>query len=879
VVTAGLVLSGSFKEIEALDFLPVDATLALAAIVAALVAMRLLSEPVPRAAHIVFFGFLLLIPAAFFTAPTEYGAYKEMRLFTITFLSMLAPVVLIRDRTDVRRHLLALAGVAGIVVAEAVVNPQPSSDYEGAPIMTESAGTIGLGTAAAVVVVIATMGMIWRAIPWQVALPAGGAAIYVLLQSGSRGPLFATVLAILVGVFLVRVRPSLGRALFFVSLVGVGILVAFSLAPFYSRDRIIDLLTGDTAGSVDNRVRLLEIALDVVNRSPMGVGWGGYQAESFAGYRYPHNLPLEVLVEAGLLFGGIFLVWLLLCAVRAHRATVDFYGGTLFAVLACVFAEALVSGDLNDNRLTFYVLGIAVAAASLLPVHVEYPRDADHRQGDGGSRQRPILAEAARSAVQERSSLTLRQYVEVVRARWHLVIAGVLLGLLAAVTVTLSTPPQYESDVTIHLSARPAPGDASGAADRGELAAQRIPTYFEVIIGERMATEVARALGPDVSPLDVAARISATRPQDTVLLTATVTDPSPEQAARIANLVADLVVDLSAELERPTGSAVPPLVTAQVFEPAEVPTEPALPRPWVNLALGALLGVLGGLGLALLRHRTDTSVRSGEQIRTITGVPVLGAVAAEPAISRAPLIVQHEPVGRNAEAFRRLRTNLQFADVGRERAVWLVTSPTPGDDKTAIVGNLAAVMADAGSRVLVVEADLRRPRIAELLGADRHVGLTDVLVRRKLGGQAVQHVRSGLDVLAGGPLPPNPGELLGSPAMADLLAQARENYEVVLIDASPLTPVADAVPLTRGADGVLLVVPSGAVSRQQLEVAREALDAVSAPLVGTVLTGIPAHRQRRHLPDDAYLAAWAELDMPGERTVTTAHGNNAYPSR
>jgi capsular exopolysaccharide synthesis family protein len=817
LVTAGFVLSGSFKDLEALAFLPVDATLVLAVVVAALVAAKLISEPVPRAAHIVVFGFLLLIPAAFFTAPTEYGADKELRLFTITFLSMLAPVVLIREWTDVRRHLLALAGVAGVIVAATVVDPRPSSDYAGAPITTGDVGTIGVGTAAAVVIVIATMGLIWGAIPWQVALPTNGAAVYVLLQSGSRGPLFATVLAILVGVFLVRARPRLGRGLFFVLLAGVGLLVAFSLAPFYSRDRIIDLLTGNTVGSVDNRGRLIEIALHVVNRSPFGVGWGGFQSEAFAAYRYPHNLPIEVLVEAGLLLGGIFVAWLVFCTARAYRATVDFCGGTLFAVLVCVLFEAFVSGDINDNRLTFYVLGIAVAASSRLPVPVNDLRDAHQRRGDDGS-------------------LTLREYVEVVRARRRHVVAGVLLGLLAAAAVTLSIRPQYESDVTIYISARTAPGDASDAADRDELAAQRIPTYLELISSEPVATEVARALGPDVPSSDVAGKISATRVPDTMLLRATVADPSPEQAARIANLVADRVIHLVAELERPTGSTVPPHVTAQVFEPAEVPTEPALPRPRTNLVLGALLGLLGGLGVALLRHRTDTS---RELIRAATGVPVLGAVAAEPAAARTPLMVQHEPSGPIAEAFRQLRANLQFTD--RRSAVWLVTSPTPGDGKTTIVGNLAAVMADAGCRVLVVDGNLRRPRIAELLGVDRAVGLTSVLARRASLGQAVQHARAGLDVLAGGPLPPSSADLLGSAAMAGLLAQAREDYDVVLIDAPPLTPVADAVALTRHVDGVLLVVPYGVVNRRQLEAAREALDTASAPLVGTVLTKIPAH--------------------------------------
>jgi capsular polysaccharide biosynthesis protein len=756
VVTAALVLSGSFKDLDALDLLPVDATLLLAAVVAVLVALRMLSDPVPRAAHTVIFGFLLLIPAAFFTAPTEYGTDKALRLFTITFLSMLAPVVLIRDRTDIRRHLLALAGIATIVVAVALIDPQPSSDYEGAPIATDSAGTIGLGTAAAVVVVIATMGMMWRAVPWQVALPAGAAAVYVLLQSGSRGPLFATVLAVLVGAFLVRARPGLGRALLFGSLVGVGILVAFSLAPLYSRDRIVDLLRGNTAGSVDSRVHLVGDALDVLDRNPLGVGWGGFQAEAFAGYRYPHNLPLEVLAEAGLLFGGIFLIWFALLVARAHRATVDSSGGTVFALLVCVLGGAMVSGDLNDNRLTFYVLGIAVAASSLL-------------------------------------------------------------GLLAAAAVTMSTRPQYQADATIYLSARPVPGTDG----RGDLAAERIPTYFQVVTGQRIATEVARALGPDVSPTEVAGRIIPTRAEETVLITATVTDPSPERAARIADLVAGLVVDVVADLERPSGSTGPPLVTAQVFEPAEVPREPVAPRPPVDLLLGALLGLLGGVAVALRRHPPGATATSRELIRTATGRPVLGVIATDPAVARTPLIVRHAPSGRTAEAFRRLRVALQHAQTGGRRGVWLLTSPSAGGGTTTIAANLAAVTADAGERVLVVDGNQVRPRCGE----------------------------------------------------TGLLAQLREDYDVVLVDGAPLGRIADVLPLARQADGVLLVVPHDEVDPHRLEAARELLHRAAAPLVGTVLTKVPADQRRRRAPD-------AGLDLPTGLDVTAAqHGEDVRTSR
>ena len=427
--------------------------------------------------------------------------------------------------------------------------------------------------------------------------------------------------------------------------------------------------------------------------------------------------------------------------------------------------------------------------------------------------------------------MTPREYLDVVRAHWRIVVACLCLGLLAAAAVTLLTPRRYAADVTIYIAAQPSDGDLGTALDGGELAAQRMATYLEVITSDRIAAEVAQQLG--VSPADVAGEVSATASPDTVLLTATVVDPSPQRAVQIANLVAERFVANVAQLETPPGSTTAPLVTARIFEPARPSAGPVTPRPLFNLLLGGIVGLLAGLGLALLRHRNDTSVTSPEELREITGVPVLGAIEQDPAMTRHPLIVDHDRSSRVAEAFRRLRTNLQFLDVDRRRSLWLVTSAMPGDGKTSTVANLATVMADAGSRVLVVEADLRRPRLAELLGVDRTVGLTNVLVRRMPGGQAVQRVRSGLDVLASGMLPPNPSELLGSTAMAALLTQVRAEYDLVLLDASPLSPVADAVALAPQVDGVLLVVPHGAVDRQQLAAAVDTARSVSAPLLGT----------------------------------------------
>ncbi|MGD9531672.1 MAG: polysaccharide biosynthesis tyrosine autokinase, partial [Pseudonocardia sp.] len=462
--------------------------------------------------------------------------------------------------------------------------------------------------------------------------------------------------------------------------------------------------------------------------------------------------------------------------------------------------------------------------------------------------------------------MTLRECLDTVRTRWRFVVIGLLLGVIVGGAVTLLTPKEYASEVTVFVSARGG-SDAASALDAGDLASQRVATYLEVLTSPRVAQEVADAYGPGLTAQQVLNQVTARTTQDTLLLTATVTDPSPDRAAQIANLVADRFVANVTELET-TDPTVPPAVTAKVFEPAKPAVDPVVPRPAVNLVLGALLGLLVGTGFAILRQRTDTSVKTPDQLRTLLGVPVLGSIEADSAIDKTPLIAEAASGSRVAEDFRQLRTNLQFLDVDRNRRVWLLTSPTPGAGKTTTVANLALVLAEAGGRVLVVEGDLRRPRLAEILGVDRAVGLTNVLVRRMPGGQAVQRVRPGLDVLASGPLPPNPSEVLGSAAMAGLLAQARERYDVVLVDASPLSPVIDAAAVASQVDGVLLVVPVGGVNRQKVLAARDALETVSAPLLGAVLTMVPAPRKKRSSAEQAYLAVHSELDMPlGERPM------------
>ena len=221
------------------------------------------------------------------------------------------------------------------------------------------------------------------------------------------------------------------------------------------------------------------------------------------------------------------------------------------------------------------------------------------------------------------------------------------------------------------------------------------------------------------------------------------------------------------------------------------------------------------------------------------------------ASSQHPLVVRDDPRGSWAEAFRRLRANLQFVDVDRAHKIVMLTSPSSGDGTTTVLCDLACAMAETGQRVLVVEADLRRPRTAERFGVAQTVGLTNILARRARVEDVVQRANGGVDIVTSGPIPPNPGPLLASSQMARFLTEVRPHYDVVLIDAAPVLPVADATVLAPLVDAVVLVVRLGTPARR-VEAARDALQVVSARLLGTVLT---MARGRAGRGDERYAAA------------------------
>lgn len=204
-----------------------------------------------------------------------------------------------------------------------------------------------------------------------------------------------------------------------------------------------------------------------------------------------------------------------------------------------------------------------------------------------------------------------------------------------------------------------------------------------------------------------------------------------------------------------------------------------------------------------------------------------------------PLIVETEPDSPSAEAYRALRTNLQFLSADGPLGVIVVTSAGPEEGKTTVTANLAAAMAKAGDRVIVVGADLRKPTLHEVFGCSRDIGLTSVLTGHMEWEDALQTTPvEGIRLLASGPIPPNPAELLGSERMHQLLSELRGEADMVIVDAPPVLNVADAVVLSRWVDGYLYVVSVGLTPREAIKEGKRRLDQVGARLLGTVVNRI-----------------------------------------
>ncbi|MBX9918734.1 MAG: polysaccharide biosynthesis tyrosine autokinase [Mycolicibacterium frederiksbergense] len=436
------------------------------------------------------------------------------------------------------------------------------------------------------------------------------------------------------------------------------------------------------------------------------------------------------------------------------------------------------------------------------------------------------------------SPSSLQDYAKLLRSRWITVAVSIVVALLAAAAYSFFSTPLYQASTRLFVSA--SAGSTLAETYQGNRFSQeRVVSYAELLMGETVAQRTIDKLGLDTTVGELQASVKASSKPDTVLINVRVNDTSPVRARDIANTLSDEFVTMVRELETPEDGSSPDSRVV-VEQRASIPTAPVVPKTSRNLAMGLGLGILLGLGLAVIRDMLDNTVKERETLEEITGSGIIGTVPLDKERRKEPAISFDTDNSPIAEAFRKARTNLQFLSVDNPPRVIVLTSSLPSEGKSTTAINLALALAEADHRVVLVDGDLRRPMLHNYLDVVGTVGFSTVLSGRIALSEALQKTRfPGLTVLTSGAIPPNPSELLGSQSARKILQELRNEYDYVIVDSTPLLAVTDAAILAAGADGVLLIARFGQTKREQLTHAVQSLRDVDAKLLGAVFTMVP----------------------------------------
>lgn len=529
----------------------------------------------------------------------------------------------------------------------------------------------------------------------------------------------------------------------------------------------------------------------------------------------------------------------------------------------------------------------------------------------------------------EPTSLSIEQALGVIRRRAPVILLCLVLVAGAAYGYSKHQPKKYTATAAIAFNSNPLDRQIvglSGSTSPESLLAQQTSNLELVRLGD-MAAKTASFLGHGLTDEKVSASLSISAQGETssaqgeaTIVDVSATSTSPMLAAAIANTYASQFVKEHRSANRHYFKSVLALVNkqlaklppaqrfgadalvlenraqtvgllselnyggAQVAQKALAPSSPSSPRTKRNTILGATLGLLLGLGLAFLLERLDRRIREPKDLEAIYDLPMLGIVPKSATLSQS---ARHDGGKRTtlppteAEAFSLIRAHLRFFNVDRDLRIVLIASPESDDGKTTIARHLAEAAARLGSRVLLLEVDLRHPALAQQLDIKSGPGLVDVLIGTIPMDQATQSVDlqappgegvkgQTLDMLAAGAAPPNPGELLESQAMDAVLTRAKSTYDFVVIDTPPLTAVSDAFPLLTKADGVVIVGRVGHSRRDAAERLHHVLASSGAPLLGVIANGSKSGGPRLYLTDGKSSPAVASANSSSEELASTA---------
>ena len=434
--------------------------------------------------------------------------------------------------------------------------------------------------------------------------------------------------------------------------------------------------------------------------------------------------------------------------------------------------------------------------------------------------------------------MSLAQYARILVKHWFLaVIPGIVLVTLAMVA-SFNATPLYTARASAWFTL-PVGQSGSDLFQGASYTQAQLGSYAELATKPIVLEPVIESLGLETTSNALASTISASVLQESVIIEISATDPDPEQAAEVANAVIKEVAQVAKNLA-PSLENGDSAVSAAVVSPARQPSGPSSPNTKRNVLAAALAGLFLGMVLPVAREVLDNKVRGSEDLPS--DVPLLATLPKVPFLpgARSAKRRSHHGDFVMTESLRKVQAGLRFLDVERPVKVIAISSSISAEGKTSLSLRLARVMAEGAADVLLIDADLRKPQIADRLALEGGIGLADVLAGEVTLEQAVQRALSPrLHVLPAGSAVPNPGGLLASSSMSALIEELRGRYAYVVIDAPPLLPVADASVLATHVDGLLLVARHGKVTRAQVASSVQQLNQVDARVLGAIINATP----------------------------------------
>jgi succinoglycan biosynthesis transport protein ExoP len=432
--------------------------------------------------------------------------------------------------------------------------------------------------------------------------------------------------------------------------------------------------------------------------------------------------------------------------------------------------------------------------------------------------------------------MELVEYLQALRRNWVIIVALAVIALLAAFgTTKLLIPPDYSAQTSLYVNIDSATSQSTADLGSDRAYAQtEVASFVGLATSDRVLTPVINQLQLKESTSRLAKKVVAVSPVNTVIIRVTVSNQSAKRAAAIANAIGANVIATVQEISKPSSGLAQISVTT--ISLAKAPKEPDSPNMVKNLLIGLAVGLILGIVFALLRQLFDTRIRSKRDVERADSPAVLGVIARDSELATTHAAAMENPDGSVAESFRRLRTNLRPLESEQSSRAYVVSSAVAGEGVSSVSLNLAISIADTGASVVVVDANLRSPSLAEYLQLDDGPGLGDCLVGTAEAAKAIRRMPStSLSVLAAGTRPGNPSELIGSTTMADILAELRANYDVVIVDAPPLLTRTDALVLSSLVESTLVVVGSEQINRAELRAALLAVEQAGGVARGIVL--------------------------------------------